>query len=122
MHSILLGLAIMAEVAATMALKQSNGFSEPVWILPAVVGYLAAFGCFAVALTSMPTGIAYATWCGVGIILITALAWKIDGQKVNLTGLRGMGLVILGVALMNVVPSGSLQPGADAAPARQGGA
>jgi small multidrug resistance pump len=65
-----LAIAILAEVLATTALKQSDGFVRPTWVALTVVGYVIAFYCLSLALKSIPTGVAYAIWSGVGIILI----------------------------------------------------
>lgn len=50
----------------------------------------------------MPTGMAYAIWSGVGIVLIALIAWIFQGQKLDAPALAGMGLIIAGVLVMNV--------------------
>lgn len=97
-----LAIAILAEVLATTALKQSDGFSRPFWSMVTVVGYAVAFYFLSVTLKSIPTGVAYAIWSGVGIVLISAAAWAFQGQKLDPPALAGIGLIIAGVVVMNL--------------------
>ncbi len=69
-----LGLAIVAEVIGTTALKASDSFTRLWPSLVVVVGYGVAFYCLSLVLKSVPVGIAYAIWSGLGIVLITAVA------------------------------------------------
>ncbi|MBA4214162.1 MAG: QacE family quaternary ammonium compound efflux SMR transporter [Polaromonas sp.] len=98
----ILGLAIVAEVIGTTALKASENFTRLVPSLIVVVGYGVAFYCLSLVLKSVPVGIAYAVWSGLGIVLITAVAWLLYGQRIDLAGLIGMGLIIAGVLVLNV--------------------
>ena len=98
----MLGLAIVAEVIGTTALKASESFTRLVPSLIVVVGYGVAFYCLSLVLKSVPVGIAYAVWSGLGIVLITAVAWLLYGQRIDLAGLIGMGLIIAGVVVLNV--------------------
>jgi multidrug transporter EmrE-like cation transporter len=98
----ILGLAIVAEVIGTTALKASDNFTRLVPSLIVVVGYGVAFYCLSLVLKSVPVGIAYAVWSGLGIVLITAVAWLLYGQRIDLAGLIGMGLIIAGVVVLNV--------------------
>ncbi|MFW2357319.1 SMR family transporter [Hydrogenophaga sp.] len=97
-----LGLAIVAEVIGTTALKASDSFTRLWPSLVVVVGYGVAFYCLSLVLKSVPVGIAYAIWSGLGIVLITAVAWLLYGQRIDLAGLIGMGLIIAGVVVLNV--------------------
>ena len=54
------------------------------------------------ALKGIPVGIAYATWAGLGIVLITAIAWVMYGQKLDLGALVGMTFILVGVVVMNL--------------------
>ncbi|WP_428150370.1 SMR family transporter [Brevundimonas sp.] len=102
MKYLMLATAIFAEVIATTAMKQSDGFSRPLWTVVTVVGYAIAFWFLSMTLKSIPTGIAYAIWSGVGIVLISAAAWAFQGQKLDAPAVIGMGLIIAGVVVMNV--------------------
>jgi multidrug transporter EmrE-like cation transporter len=67
-----------------------------------VVGYAVAFYCLSLVLKTLPVGITYALWSGLGIVLITEAAFVLYGQKIDLPGLIGMGLIMAGVVVLNV--------------------
>lgn len=102
MSYLYLGIAIIAEVIATTFLKQSNGFTRLFPTIAMAVGYAVAFYCLSLALRHIPTGMAYAIWSGVGIVLIAAIAWIAQGQKLDNAALLGMGLILMGVLVMNL--------------------
>lgn len=95
-------VAIIAETFATSLLKQSDGFTRLLPTILMAVGYIVAFYALSLALKDIPTGVAYAIWSGVGIVLISAVAWIFQGQKLDLPAMMGMGLIIAGVVVMNV--------------------
>lgn len=95
-------VAIFAEVIATSSLKASAGFSRLGPSLLAVAGYGVAFYCLSLTLRTIPVGIAYAIWSGVGIVLVTLIAWLIHGQKLDLPAMLGMALIIAGVLVLNL--------------------
>ena len=97
-----LGIAIVAEVIATTALKASDSFTRLLPSALAVVGYAIAFYFLSITLRSVPTGIAYAIWSGLGIVLITIASFVVYRQTIDLPGLLGMGLIIAGVVVLNV--------------------
>lgn len=98
----MLGLAIVAEVIGTTALKASESFTRLVPSLVMVIGYGVAFYCLSIVLKTVPVGVAYAVWSGLGIALITLVAFLVYGQRIDLAGLLGMGLIIAGVVVLNV--------------------
>jgi len=102
MSYVYLGIAIVSEVIGTSFLKQSEGFTRLVPSLITAAGYLIAFYFLSLTLRTIPTGVAYAIWSGVGIVLITSVAWVFHGQKLDAPALLGMGLIVLGVVVMNV--------------------
>lgn len=102
MNWIYLCIAIVAEVIATTALKASDGFSRPGPSTLVVAGYGIAFYCLSLTLRAIPVGIVYAVWSGVGIVLITLIAWLLYGQKLDAPALFGIGLIIAGVIVLNV--------------------
>ena len=97
-----LGVAIVAEVIATSALKASDGFTRLWPSLVTTVGYAIAFYCLALTLRVIPTGIAYAIWSGIGIVLISAVGWVWFRQALDLPALIGLGLIVAGVVVVNV--------------------
>jgi multidrug transporter EmrE-like cation transporter len=96
-----LAIAILSEVIGTTALKASEAFTKPIPSLIVVVGYTFAFYFLSACLKTINIGMAYAVWSGVGIILIT-LGWLIYGQVIDQAGAIGMGLIILGVVVLNL--------------------
>ncbi|WP_336041619.1 multidrug efflux SMR transporter [Acinetobacter dispersus] len=100
---IILFIAITAEVIATSALKSSEGFTKPVASIVVVVGYVIAFYCLSLTLKTIPVGVAYAIWSGVGIVLITAVAWFVFDQKLDVWGIIGIVLIMSGVLILNLL-------------------
>lgn len=98
-----LAIAIIGEVVATSALKGSEGFTKLLPSALVLVGYGVAFYFLSLALKSIPVGIAYAVWAGLGIVLVAAIAWIVHGQKLDAWALLGMGLIISGVAVLNLL-------------------
>lgn len=102
MPYLLLAVAIVSEVLATTALKQSDGFSRAGWSAATVAGYVVSFYFLSLTLRTMLTGTAYAIWSGVGIVLVSLLAWLVNGQKLDGAAVLGMALIIAGVATINL--------------------
>jgi small multidrug resistance pump len=100
-----LGVAIVAEVIATTALKASDGFTRLLPTAVTAVGYAIAFYCLAITLRVIPTGVAYAIWSGVGIVLISLAGWIVFRQSLDLPAMIGMGMIIAGVVVINVFSS-----------------
>lgn len=100
---VFLGIAIIGEVVATSALKASEGFTRLTPSLVVIVGYGSAFYLLSIALRTIPVGIAYAIWAGLGIVLIAAVGWLAFGQKLDAWGLVGMALIVSGVFVLNVL-------------------
>jgi small multidrug resistance pump len=98
----LLAVAIVAEVVATSALRASDGFSRLVPSVIVVIGYGISFYLLSLTLKSLPVGIVYAVWSGVGIVLITLVAALLFKQIPDLPAVLGMGLIVAGVIVLNV--------------------
>ena len=99
---IYLGIAIVSEVIGTSALNASAGFSRLWPSLIVVAGYAVAFYCLSLALKSIPVGIAYAIWSGVGVALIALVGWAIFGQALDAPAVIGIALIVAGVVVLNV--------------------
>jgi small multidrug resistance pump len=97
-----LAVAIVAEVVATSALKASETFTRPGPSAVVIIGYGIAFYFLARTLDVMPVGITYAVWSGVGIVLITLIAWLIYGQALDLAAIVGLTLIVAGVLVLNL--------------------
>ncbi len=100
---LILFIAIVAEVIATSALKSSEGFTKPMASIVVVLGYMIAFYCLSLTLKTIPVGIAYAVWSGVGIVLITTVAWIVFDQKLDVWGIIGIVLIMSGVLILNLL-------------------
>lgn len=100
---IFLCVAIIAEVIATSALKSSEGFSKPIASVIVVLGYIIAFYCLSLTLKTIPVGIAYAIWSGVGIVLVTTIPWIVFDQKLDVWGIVGIALIMSGVLVLNLL-------------------
>ena len=98
---IFLSVAIVSEVVATSALKASDGFTRLWPSLAVVLGYLLAFYFLSLTLRTIPIGIAYAIWAGVGVALITLVGWVIYDQKLDAAAVIGVALIVAGVFVIN---------------------
>ncbi|MBK5938259.1 DMT family transporter [Halochromatium roseum] len=96
-----LAVAIVAEVIATNALKASDGFTKLVPSLVVVMGYGAAFYLLALVLKTIPVGLAYAIWAGLGIVLVALAAAVMFRQIPDLPAVIGMALIIAGVIVIS---------------------
>ncbi|KQN69865.1 QacE family quaternary ammonium compound efflux SMR transporter [Devosia sp. BK] len=97
-----LAIAIVGEVIATSFLRASMGFTQLVPSIVVVVGYCITFYFFSLALQTIPVGIGYAIWSGVGIILVSIIAYFAYGQSLDLPALIGIGLILSGVLVINL--------------------
>jgi small multidrug resistance pump len=100
---VFLAIAITAEVIATSALKASQGFTQLLPSILVVVGYGVAFYFLSLTLRTIPVGIAYAIWSGAGIVLVALIGFALYGQKLDIWALVGMGLIIAGVMVINLL-------------------
>ncbi len=102
MNWLYLFAAIGCEILATSALKAAEGFSR---LLPSVIvvtAYVAAFYCLSLAIRTIPMGIAYAIWSGVGIVAISLIGLIVYRQALDMGALVGMGLIIAGTLVINL--------------------
>jgi len=102
-----LGIAIVGEVIATSFLRASNGFTVLLPTAVVVVGYAITFFFFSLALQTIPVGIGYAIWSGVGIVLVSIIAYAVYGQTLDLPALVGIGLILAGVLVINLFSQSS---------------
>lgn len=100
-------IAILAETAATSALKACREFTRPLPSIAVLLGYGLAFYCLSLTLRTIPVGVAYAVWSGIGIVLVTVAAWFIHGQRLDGPALAGIGLITVGVLVMNIFSTSS---------------
>jgi small multidrug resistance pump len=95
---LLLSLAILSEVGATLALRVSDGFSRPIPSVLTVIGYGFSFWLLALALKEIPVSLTYAIWSGVGTALVAVAGVLAFGETMNLMKLASLMVIVLGVA------------------------
>ncbi|HEJ7279352.1 multidrug efflux SMR transporter SsmE [Serratia marcescens] len=103
-----LTMAIVAEVIATTMLKASEGFTRLWPSLLVVLGYGVAFWGLSMVVKSMPLGIVYAIWSGMGIVLVSVAAVFVYQQKLDWPAIVGMGLIVAGVLVINLLSKASV--------------
>ncbi|CAM3500236.1 DMT family transporter [Parendozoicomonas haliclonae] len=94
-----LGIAITCEVIATSSLPKTEQFTKPVPTLITLASYALAFFLLSITVKSMPVGVAYAIWCGAGIILVSMISWLWHGQQLDLPAIIGMGMIMGGTII-----------------------
>jgi small multidrug resistance pump len=97
-----LAVAIIAEVAATSALKASEEFTKLIPSLIVVVGYAVAFYFMTLVLRTIPVGITYAIWAGLGIVLIAIVGTVVYKEIPDIPAVIGMALIVSGVVIINM--------------------
>jgi small multidrug resistance pump len=97
-----LAVAIAAEVIATSALRAAEGFTVLLPSAIAIVGYVVAFYFLSLTLKTMPVGVAYAIWSGVGIVVVSVVALVLYKQVLDPPALLGMGMIMAGVLVINL--------------------
>ena len=94
--------AIAAEVVATSALKASEGFTRPGPSLVVAIGYGIAFYLLSLTLKTIPVGLAYAIWSGVGVVLIALIGWLVLKQPLDAAAMVGISLIVAGVLVIQL--------------------
>ena len=103
MNWIFLAIAIVGEVIGTTALKASDGFTRLAPSVVCVLAFAVAFYFLALTLKVLPIGIVYAIWSGAGVVLISILGYLVFRQSLDLPAIVGMGLIVLGVIVINTL-------------------
>lgn len=99
---LILLIAILSEVTATTSLKLSESFTKIGPSILVVLGYGISFYCLSLTLKSIPVGVVYAVWSGMGISLITIVGWLMFGERLNIPTLLGICLIFTGVMVINI--------------------
>jgi small multidrug resistance pump len=102
MNWLYLGIAIVAEVIGTSALKYSESFSRLWPSVVVVVSYAIAFYLLALTLRSIPVGVVYAVWSGVGIVLLALIGTFFFKQHLDTPAVIGIGMILAGVLVINL--------------------
>ena len=104
-----LTFAIISEVIATSALKSTEGFSKLWPSLFVLVGYSASFYFLSMTLDTIPIGVVYAMWSGVGVAAITLVSIFVFDQKIDNVGLFGIALIVSGVVILRLFSESSVE-------------
>ncbi|TKI05321.1 DMT family transporter [Martelella alba] len=107
MTYVFLLIAIISEVIATTSLKASAGFTRLYPSVMVIVGYLISFLLLSLVLKSMPVGIAYASWAGLGIVFVAIAGYLFFDQRLDFYAILGMALIIAGVLIINLISKSS---------------
>lgn len=99
---LILLVAIVFETVATSCLNKSEQFTKLLPSVTSILCYAVSFYCLSVALKTMPVGIAYAIWSGVGIVLIALIGFFVFRQHLDFPAMLGLALIIAGVIVINV--------------------
>lgn len=102
MQLVYLAIAILAEVIGTSALKASDGFRVLAPSAVVVVSYAVSFYFLSLALRTIPIGLAYAIWSGVGIVIISLVGWLLYRQALDAAAIAGIVLIVAGVLVINL--------------------
>ncbi|EEZ85741.1 MULTISPECIES: DMT family transporter [Vibrio] len=98
-----LSIAIVCEVIATSSIPKTEQFTKLMPSTVVIIGYGIAFFLLSVTVKSMPVGIVYAIWSGAGIVLVAAVGYFLYGQKLDLAALVGIGFILTGVMIVNLL-------------------
>ena len=98
-----LAIAIVSEVTGATFLAKSEGFSKPLPTIITMICFGIAFYLLSQVIKIIPLGIAYAIWSGVGIVLVTIIAWIVFDQKLDVWGIIGIALIMSGVLVLNLL-------------------
>jgi small multidrug resistance pump len=102
MHYLYLGLAIVSEVVATVLLKRSEGFTKLGPALLSLTGYAIPLVLLSLTLRTIPTGVAYAIWSGLGVVLIAILSFFVNDESIDKAGIAGLVLIVAGVVVLQL--------------------
>ncbi|MGO4854878.1 DMT family transporter [Phaeovulum sp. W22_SRMD_FR3] len=101
-------VAVLFETFGSTCLQASQQFTRLWPSLGVIVGFAGAFYCFTHVLKVLPLGITYALWSGIGILLITASGRLFFGQKLDLAAMVGLGFIIAGILIINLLSKSSV--------------
>jgi len=106
---VLLGFAIFSEVIATSSLKSTEGFTKLWPSLLVLIGYSAAFYFLSLTLDTIPIGVAYAVWSGIGVAGIALVSVLFFDQRLDAAAIIGMGLIVAGVVVLRLFSDASVE-------------
>ncbi|ELB2834264.1 MULTISPECIES: DMT family transporter [Vibrio] len=98
-----LSIAIVCEVIATSYIPKTEQFTKVMPSTVVLTGYGIAFFLLSVTVQTMPVGVVYAIWSGAGIVLVATVGYFVYGQRLDLPALVGIGFIIAGVLIVNLL-------------------
>ncbi|HHF3064155.1 TPA: multidrug efflux SMR transporter [Vibrio diabolicus] len=98
-----LSIAIVCEVIATSYIPKTEQFTKMMPSTVVLIGYGIAFFLLSVTVKTMPVGVVYAIWSGVGIVLVATVGYFVYGQRLDLPALVGIGFILTGVMIVNLL-------------------
>nr|WP_284143625.1 SMR family transporter [Vibrio alginolyticus] len=98
-----LSIAIVCEVIATSYIPKTEQFTKVMPSTVVLIGYGIAFFLLSVTVQTMPVGVVYAIWSGAGIVLVATVGYFVYGQRLDLPALVGIGFIIAGVLIVNLL-------------------
>ena len=101
-HYLLLAAAIGLELVATTLLKYSDGFTKLAPTAASCLLYIACYLCLAKAVTRINLGVAYALWCGVGIVVTALVSMYVFKEGLSPAGVVGILLIVAGCIVLNL--------------------
>ncbi|MFC3041470.1 DMT family transporter [Virgibacillus xinjiangensis] len=99
---LLLGISILLEVFGSTMLRLSNGFTRVLPVMGVIAGFGTGFYLLSITLEHLPLSLVYATWSGVGTVLTALAGVFFFKEKINRQGVMGIGLLVIGVLMMNL--------------------
>ena len=105
MHWAYLSIAILAEVAGSAALKQSDGFTRLGTGILAIAAFAIALFFLSLSLREITLGVAYAVWAGVGIVAVSIVGVTVFRQSLDIPAVIGIALIVSGVIVINTLSS-----------------
>ena len=102
-------IAIISEVVATSFLKATEGFTRLGPSIVVMIGYIGSFWCVSQTLDTIPIGVAYAVWSGVGIGALAVVTVVLYDQRLDAAAVIGMGLIIAGVVVLRLFSETTLE-------------
>jgi small multidrug resistance pump len=94
--------AVICEVIGTSTLKATQGFTQPIPTIVTLCAYFVAFYVLSLTLDTIPVGIAYAIWAGIGVVLVPLIGWYFYDQALDWPAIAGITLILVGVLLINL--------------------
>ena len=95
-------MSIATQIGVSSSMKALDGFNKPLPLILVVVGYSVSLFLLSLVVKTVPVGVAYAIWSGLGIVLVSIVALVIYQQKLDLPAIIGMGLIVAGVVFIQL--------------------